>query len=120
MAFCIITKACLERIAGTSMPPFEERIKMDKMPDFFRWHGALGEDLRFCQDVRAAGGRVIVDTDIRIGHMTEARRGYEDFLGEVAERDAEALGVRRKINKEMGLPPPLTRRQAKEKLSGLT
>ena len=120
MAFCLITKECFERIAGTPMPPFEERIKMDKMPNFFRWHGALGEDLRFCQDVRKAGGRIIVDTEIRIGHMSETRRSYADFLKEVSEREPEVTKARRQINKEMNILPPLSRALAKEKLRGLT
>jgi len=112
MAFCLITKECFERIAGSPMPPFEERIKFDKVPDFFRWHGALGEDLRFCQDVRAAGGHIIIDTDIRIGHMAESRRGYRDFLKEVIDRP------------QAGAPkgdvlPPLSRKLAKEKLRDL-
>ena len=119
MAFCLITKECFERVAGTPMPPWEERMKMDKLPDFFRWHGALGEDLRFCQDVRAAGGRIIIDTDIRIGHMAESKRGYEDFLREVVERDPAVVEVRRGISEEMGILPPLSAELAKEKLRDL-
>lgn len=119
MAFCLITKECFERVAGSPMPTFEERMKMDKLPDFFRWHGALGEDLRFCQDVRKAGGRIIVDTEIRIGHMSETRRGYGDFLREVSEREPEITATRRKISKEMNILPPLSKKLAKEKLRGL-
>jgi hypothetical protein len=119
MAFCLITKKCFERVAGTEMPPFEERIKMDKLPDFFRWTGALGEDLRFCQDVRNAGGRIIVDTDIHIGHMAESKRGYKDFLREVTYRDPEEETKVLEFSEEMGLVPPLSRALAKEKLDGL-
>jgi len=113
MAFCLITKKCFERIAGTEMPPYEERLKMDRVPDFFRWHGALGEDLRFCQDVRAAGGRIIIDTDIRTGHMAESKRGYEDFLRAVIDREPDLTEY------PEGVIPPLSRELAKEKLDGL-
>jgi len=119
MAFCLITKKCFERLAGTPMPSFDERIKMDKLPDFFRWQGALGEDLRFCQDVRKAGGRIIIDTDIHIGHMSESRRGYGDFLKEVVEREPEKTDVFKRISKEMKILPPLSRKAAKEKLREL-
>lgn len=119
MAFCLITKQCFERIAGTEMPPFEDRIKFDKHPDFFRWQGAVGEDLRFCQDVRSAGGHIIIDTDIRIGHMGEARRGYEDFLREAIDRDVNLWEARKNINDSMGLET-LTPSSAREILDDIS
>ena len=118
MAFCLITKRCLERIAGTPQPPFEERLKMDRHPDFFRWTGALGEDLRFCQDVRAAGGRIVVDTEIHVEHIGEAKRGYADFLRQIIDRDPEVAKIRRKVNRKMGLPT-LSVAEARRRLRGL-
>jgi hypothetical protein len=104
MAFCLITKECLERIAGTEMPPFEVRVGFDRHPDFFRWQGAMGEDLRFCEDVRRVGGHIMIDTDIRIDHIGEQRFGYSDFLREVADRDEVTTESRRQINDEFDLP----------------
>ena len=118
MAFCIITKRCFERIAGTPQPPYEDRVRMDRHPDFFRWSGAVGEDLRFCQDVKLAGGRVIVDTTIEIDHVAETKRGYRDFLRELSERDPAVTKLRRKINKQMGLPT-VSSAEAKRRLRGL-
>jgi hypothetical protein len=104
MAFALITKRAFERIAGTEQPSYAERIKYDRHPDFFRWQGQMGEDLRFCQDVKAAGGHVYVDTRIRIRHVAERRVGMRDFLRELAERDPEVTAARKEINDEMGLP----------------
>lgn len=115
MAFAIVTKRCLERIAGSEMPPFEARLKFDRHPDFFRWQGALGEDLRFCQDVRAAGGHILIDTSVEIRHVGEAERGYDDFLRSLAEREPEVLRVRKAVNTKMGLPT-LTPREARKRL----
>lgn len=118
MAFALITKRCLERIAQTVMPPYEERVKFAKQPDFFRWSGSLGEDLRFCQDVKAAGGHIVVDTTIVIEHVSETQRGYRDFLREIADREPEVTKIRRKINKRMGLPT-LSSAEAKRRLREL-
>jgi glycosyltransferase involved in cell wall biosynthesis len=118
MAFCLITKECFERIAGTPMPPFEDRLKFDRHPDFFRWQGALGEDLRFCEDVRKAGGRIIIDTDIQIDHISESRRGYRDFLRELATREEDVIEARRAVNDKMDLVT-VSREEAQRKLDGL-
>jgi hypothetical protein len=115
MAFCLITKQCLERIAGSPMPSYEERIAMDRHPDFFKWQAAIGEDLRFCQDVRRTGGHIMVDTDIRIDHISESRRGHRDFLQQVATREPEVTKARRDINRAMGLPT-MSAHEAKRRL----
>lgn len=104
LAFALITKKAFERIAGTEMPPYEVRAAHSKTPDFFRWSGSLGEDLRFCQDVRKAGGKVFVDTRVVIDHMSEQQIGYRDFLRGVMERSDELDGKRRTVNDMMDLP----------------
>lgn len=115
MAFALVTKQCLERIAGGPMLPHEERIKLSRPPQFFTWYGAMGEDLRFCETVKKAGGRILVDTRIHIGHVGEKTFGYDDYLKEVITRPPEVTAERRKINDHMGMPT-LTRSQAKRKL----
>ena len=114
MAFAIISKTAFERVADSPMPPFDERIEFRKSPDFFRWQGTLGEDIRFCQDVKASGGRVFVDTRVQIGHMSEVQIGYKQFLREVLDRDPRVTRARKKINDEMDLPT-LTRKEAKRR-----
>jgi len=104
MAFALITKRCFERISGSPMPTYEERADQDRHPDFFRWQGAVGEDLRFCQDVKDAGGRIIVDTRIEIGHMSELRVTRKNHLLELANRSAEAWAASMKVNDGLGLP----------------
>ena len=104
MAFVIIHKRVFEKIAGVPMPPFEERAAMGAPPDFFRWEGALGEDLRFCQDAKAAGCRIFVDTRIEVGHMAEVEIRRKHFLMELLGRDAEVYAARRALNDGMGLP----------------
>jgi len=102
MAFIVIHKRVFERIAGTEMPPYDVRVGM-KPPNFFRWEGALGEDLRFCQDARAAGCRIWVDTRLEIGHVGERVIRRRDFLLEHAFRDELELDRRRRLNDRMNL-----------------
>jgi glycosyltransferase involved in cell wall biosynthesis len=115
MAFALISKRAFERIAGTPMPPYEERTRFDKSPDFFRWIGSLGEDLRFCQDLKTAGGHIYVDTTIRIGHLSEKEVGLREFWEEIVDRDPEVTNVRRKANRKMGLNT-LTPTEARRRL----
>jgi glycosyltransferase involved in cell wall biosynthesis len=103
MAFIIIHKRVFERMAGSPMPSLEERIKLGP-PNVFRWQGVLGEDLRFCQEAKASGSRVFVDTRIPIGHVSERIITHRDFLMELALRPIDVLVERIRINNEMGFP----------------
>jgi len=104
MAFALVTRDCIERLTGGPMPPFEDRIAEPNVPDFFKWYGQLGEDLRFCQDVREAGERIMVDTRVRTRHIGEKAFGYDDYLREFATRTADELDKRKAINDAAGLP----------------
>ena len=114
LAFLLIHKRVFEAIAGSPMPPLEERANM-AMPNFFRWEGTLGEDLRFCQDAKAAGMRIWVDTRVEIGHMGEHEIRHKNFLQALATREKEVVEARRIVNDKMGLPT-VTRKQAKKRL----
>lgn len=115
MAFTLITRKAIERFTEGPMPSYEERINADRHPDFFRWHGALGEDLRFCQDLKSLGGRIFVDTGIEIGHVGEKIFGVRDFWTEIALRSPEHEAVRRDVNTKMELPT-LSARDARGRL----
>jgi hypothetical protein len=117
MAFVLIHKRVFERIAGP-MPSLDERVALG-LPEFFSWQGKFGEDLRFCQDARASGSRVFVDTRIRIGHISEVEIGLPHFLQEIALRGPDVEEARRKVNDRMGLPT-MTAQEAKEKLGWLS
>lgn len=114
MAFCLIHKRVFEKIAGSPMPPLDERRKIG-LPEFFYWKGRLGEDLRFCQDAKAAGCRIFVDTRIKIGHVAEVEITMEHYLREVAIRGEDVDEARRAINDRMGLPT-LTMAEARKVL----
>ena len=115
-AFMLIHSRVFEMIAGGPMPPYEERIKMGgPPPNFFRWEGSLGEDLRFCQDAKAAGARIWVHTDVPIDHITEHRVTRRDYLMQIAMRDDETQKMRQQLNDQMGLPT-MTQQRAKELL----
>jgi hypothetical protein len=90
MAFIIIHKRVFDRILtnaiGMGMPPLEERQKMPP-PPFFKWEGEYGEDFTFCQEAKATGSRIYVDTTIGIGHVGQHVITRETFLREVAFRD---------------------------------
>jgi hypothetical protein len=114
-AFLLIPVDALEAIAGTSMPSYEERQKMTGLPDFFRWEKTLGEDLRFCQDAKAAGVRIFVDTEIQVGHVAEITVGHNEFLQSVATRSPELQAQRKVVNDRLGLPT-LTSEEARREL----
>ena len=114
LAFCLITKRALELIAGSRMPSYEERTT-GKPPSFFRWNNIVGEDLGFCQDAKAAGCRIWVDTRIEIGHVSEFTVDKTWFWKEVAARDFETETRRLEMNEKMGLPT-LTSGEARVKL----
>lgn len=106
MAFVLIRLRVFERIAAWNnelFPSAAERAASDP-PDYFRWYGGLGEDLRFCQDAKAAGCRIFVDTRVKIGHVGERSIGHKQFLEELAMRDEATEAMRRVVNGEMGLP----------------
>lgn len=114
MAFVIIHKRVFEMIAGGPMPPYDVRTQMNP-PEFFRWTGMFGEDLQFCQDAKAAGARIFVDTRVQIGHVSEVEIRHEHFLREVLHRDPEVSAERKRVNDEMGLPT-LSRQRIEELL----
>lgn len=116
MAFVIIHKRVFERIAGTPMPPWAERQRIGPT-NFFRWDGILGEDLRFCQDARATGSRIFVDTRIQIGHVADVIIDHQNFLTELAFRPKDVVAIRQVVNDDMGLPT-VTPEEAREELDG--
>jgi hypothetical protein len=103
-AFLLVPKTALEAIAESEMPPYEERVKLNSPPQFFSWTGKMGEDLRFCSDFKAKGGRIFVDTRIEIGHISEIEVRREHFLGEIARRSPTVEHERREVNDMLGLP----------------
>lgn len=114
-AFLLIPKGSLELIADAEMPPLEIRQQMKAPPAFFQWTGRTGEDLRFCQDFKARGGRIFVDTRIEIGHISEVAITRKHFLQEVAMRPIGSEQERRQINDAYGLPT-LTQAEARRLL----
>lgn len=114
LAFLLIHKRVFEAIAESPMPPLQERTK-GPPPNFFRWEGTLGEDLRFCQDAKKAGMRIWVDTRIEVGHIGEHEIRRKNYLTSLATRDQAIVRARKKVNDRMGLPT-VTRKQAREKL----
>lgn len=114
MAFALIHKRVFEAIAGTPMPSMEERRALG-LPQFFRWQGTLGEDLRFCQDAKAAGCRIFVDTRIEIGHIAEIEVRYRHFLVESLGMTGAQRAERQMANDRMGLPT-LTSDEIRERL----
>lgn len=118
MAFAVVHKRVFERIADTEMPPYEARQDMVP-PSFFRWEGALGEDLRFCQDAKASGSRIWVDTRLEIGHIGEHVIGRRQFLTSLAFRGYEELGRRQALNDRMNLTTVLPEDAMKELIDGM-
>lgn len=114
LAFLLIPVAALERMLRAPWPNHETR-QLYPPPEVFVWRDRLGEDLRFCQDMKAAGCRIFVDTRIEIGHLAEVRIGHQDFLREVALRSEEDEAFVRAANDRMGLPT-LTAAEARERL----
>jgi Glycosyl transferase family 2 len=121
LACVVIHRRVFERIVesydelpGWTFPPYEARVGQAP-PNFFRWEGTYGEDLRFCQDAKTTGSRIFVDTGIEIGHVGEVAIGRKHFLLALAGRDDDLIEARRKINDTMGLPT-VSRAEAREKL----
>jgi glycosyltransferase involved in cell wall biosynthesis len=114
LAFLLITKRAIEKIIGAELPSFEERQKMSA-PPIFKWDGQYGEDFSFCQEAKAVGLSVFVDTSVKIGHIGTHMITDRTFLREIALRSPEDEAIRRELNDRMGLPT-MTREQAREKL----
>jgi len=115
-AFLLIHRRVFEMIAGGPMPPYAHRNREGgPPPNYFRWEGTLGEDLRFCQDAKKAGARVWVDTSIPIGHVSERIVGALDFYGQIALRDDASWAARKALMDTMGLQT-MTAADAREKL----
>lgn len=103
-AFLLIPVDVIEKVMDTPIPPFEERMKLNRPPEIFRWTGHIGEDIRFCQDAKAAGCRIYVDTRIEVGHIAEIEIGKEQFYTEMAKRSPRTYAERLIVNRRMGLP----------------
>lgn len=122
-AFLLIHRRVFERMVRVFeerpdflWPSLEERTKTPP-PQFFRWIDGVGEDLRFCQDAKAAGCRVFVDTRIAITHHGEHSITEDSFLRSMATRSIEDMEARREVNDTLGLPT-LTQDRALERLNG--
>jgi glycosyltransferase involved in cell wall biosynthesis len=115
-AFLLIPVTAIEAITETEMPPYAARREMHGAPEIFRWTGKLGEDLRFCQEFKAKGGRIFVDTRIKVGHIGEMEIGYQHFLEAITERNPIEEERSRTLNKRRGLPT-LTKAEAKKRLN---
>jgi hypothetical protein len=107
MAFVLIHArvfdAILRHNGGEGMPSYEERAHMPP-PPFFKWGGEFGEDFLFCQEAKAAGCRVFVDTSVKVGHVGEQIITADTFLRELAFRPPEVAEVRRSRNDRLNLP----------------
>jgi hypothetical protein len=120
-AFILIHRRVFERMVrvyeerpGFHWPPIEQRESMPP-PNFFRWMDGVGEDLRFCQDAKAIGCRIYVDTRIEIDHVSETTINHRSFLQELATRDPEVEQARRELNDQLGLPT-MTAAEARDRL----
>lgn len=108
-AFILIHRRVFERMVtldgqpGFTWPAPEVALRMPP-PNFFRWSDGFGEDLRFCQDAKAAGFKVFVDTRIQIDHTSEATINHRSFLREIAMREPDVEQARRALNENLGLP----------------
>jgi Glycosyl transferase family 2 len=116
MAFCLIHKRVFEMLIEGPIPPFEDRRRIGgPPPNFFHWYGSMGEDLRFCQEAKAKGARIFVDTSIEVGHISEVTIGRDDFLSALARRDTASFLERKRLNDEMGLST-MSPSEARERL----
>jgi len=118
MAFALIHRRVFDRLmahfANDSFPSLEERQAFRPIP-FFRWEEQYGEDFLFCREAKEAGCRIVVDTSIEIGHITEVEIKKEHFWREMALRPKEQQQHKHKVNRELGLKS-LTAREAKRRV----
>lgn len=120
-AFILIHRRVFERMVRVYeerpdfvWPSVEDRKRMPP-PNFFRWMDGFGEDLRFCQDAKAIGCRIYVDTRIEIDHGASQVVNKRSFLRELAYREPEVEVARRELNDRLGLPT-MTAAEARERL----
>jgi hypothetical protein len=118
MAFCLIHKRVFDRIlmqkTGEGFPEWEERERMIP-PPFFRWDGEKGEDFRFCEEAKASGSRIFVDTSVKVGHIGQQIITEETFLREIAFRKDYEQSFREQQLEGVGYKA-LTREEARQKL----
>jgi hypothetical protein len=121
MAFMLIHRRVFDMIlfarTGEHLPTFEERALMPP-PPFFRWEGTFGEDFLFCQEAKAAGARIFVDTSVEIGHLGEHVITREQFLRELAFRTPAELDAVRDRYTRLGIEP-MESREAWTRLEAL-
>lgn len=113
MAFCLIHKRVFERIIGGEFPPLEERKQLPS-PPFFKW-GTYGEDLMFCQDAKASGSRIYVDTSVKIGHIGETVITEKDFFEKIVYRTEEFIESRKEALDAIN-QPMMSKEEALERL----
>jgi hypothetical protein len=118
MAFCLIHKRVFDRIlmqkTGEVFPEWEERERMIP-PPFFRWDGEKGEDFRFCEEAKASGSRIFVDTSVKVGHIGQQIITEETFLREIAFRKDYEQSFREQQLEGVGYKA-ITREEARRKL----
>lgn len=102
-AFLLLPVDVIEKVMGTEMPSFEVRAGLKRPPEIFTWTGHMGEDIRFSQDVKAAGCQIFVDTRIEIGHISEVEIRKDHFYTELANRSPRVYAERLIANRGMGL-----------------
>lgn len=113
MAFVLIHKRVFERILGAPLPTLEERKQLPPA-GFFKW-GNYGEDFLFCQDAKATGSKIYVDTTIKIGHLGEIVITEKDFYEKMLSRPPEFIELREQALGQFG-HEVMTREEALEKL----
>jgi hypothetical protein len=125
MAFCLITVKAFNKIIRAQtgddtafLPSHEDRKRINMAPQFFRWDGRYGEDLGFCKIAKAAGCRIVVDTGIEIGHVSERVVGKKEFWTEMFLRPDAAEEAKRSTTGHMGIRV-ISRAQALERVEAL-
>lgn len=113
MAFVLIHKRVFERILDHEFPTFEQRQHLPP-PGFFKW-GDYGEDLMFCQEAKATGSRIFVDTSIKIGHIGDQVITEREYYEGILHRDPDYAEARRRMLEAIG-KEEMTREEALEKL----
>jgi hypothetical protein len=116
-SFLMVSMQALEKLIGGPMPPYEMRVNELLPPSIFRWDGVKGEDIRFCEDLKAAGVKIFVDTSIKIRHIGDVEITDRHFFQAISEREPEAEALMRSVNDKFGIAT-LTAKKARRKLYG--
>ncbi len=99
--FCLVRRAAFELVArywglprvvdpsGAIVPFYLPMVTA--IPD--RGLAYLGEDYAFCERLRQAGGRILVDTRLRVGHLGTYEYGFQDVV-QPAREEAASLVIR--------------------------